>query len=101
MTVSIRLLLQSGRVLLLRVPNEPQRIRTVPEVSSGVRHHGRLIAGPLPPHGLLGLLVEQLVWVEFWTVAGPEAELRFRPPLRLAVIDGLRSRPCGRDASRR
>jgi len=33
------------------------------EVCSGVCHHLRLISGPLSPHGLLGVLVEQLVWV--------------------------------------
>ena len=65
------------------VTNDPRLILAAPEVCSGVRHHVRLVAGSLPPHGLLGVLVEQLVWVEFWAVAGHEAELQFRLPLLL------------------
>jgi len=55
-------------------------ILSPPDVCSGVGHHVRLIAGPLPAHGLLGVLVEQLVWVELGAVPGHEAEFQCRLP---------------------
>jgi len=66
---------------LEEVADNTRLILAAPEVCSGVRHHVRLIAGPLPPHGLLGVLVEQLVWIEFRAVARHEAEFQFRQAL--------------------
>jgi len=65
------------------VADDSRLILAAAEVCSGVCHHLRLIARPLSPHGLLGVLIEQLVWVELGAIAGHEAEFQVRLPLSL------------------
>jgi len=54
-------------------------------VRTGVRDHLGLIPRPLPPHGLLCVLVEHLVGIEFGAVAGHEAESEFRSSFPLGI----------------
>ena len=52
---------------------------------AGVCDHLRLIARPLLSHSLLGVLVEQLVWIEFRAVAWHETKFQHGLPLPLRL----------------
>lgn len=56
------------------VADDLELILATPQVRSGVRHHLRLVARPLLPHGLLGVLVEKFVGIEVRAVARHEAQ---------------------------
>jgi hypothetical protein len=62
------------------------------QMRSGGRDHLRLIVRPLWPNGLLGVLVEQLVCIEFSAIAWHEAESQHGLPLPLRF--NLAGQPC-------
>ena len=51
------------------VANDSRLLLAASQMRAGVGDHLRLIARPLLPHSLLGVLVEQLIWIEFRAVA--------------------------------
>jgi hypothetical protein len=55
------------------VPDDTRLLLATSAMRSGIRAQLRPISRSWPPHGLLGVLVEQLIWIGIRAVAWHEA----------------------------